>query len=148
MPELSITFVAWFFMIASTVALVIGAFLITALMRAEESIRRVLANHAWNEMLLFGIWIMGFIGSWGLLGRNAWGRDMLELFCWVFGALVFLTGITRLRQMREQMRKGVPVNVNAGILGIVLFVVPILLFCWGAIVTLKSDQARQWITGG
>lgn len=147
MPELSITFVAWFFMIASTVALVVGAFLITALMRAEESVRKVLANHAWNEMLLFGIWIMGFISSWGLLGRNEWGRDMLELFCWVLAALVFLTGITRLRQMRAQLRQGVPVNVNAGILGVVLFVVPILLFCWGSIVTLRSDQARAWISG-
>lgn len=148
MPELSITFVAWFFMIASTCALVIGAFLVTALMRSNMAVKQALADSAWNEMLLFGIWIMGFIASWGLLGREQWGRDLLELFCWVLGALTFLTAVSRLRGMRAQLRKGVAVNVNAGIIGIVLFATPVLLFCWGSIVTLRSEQAKQWIAGG
>jgi len=37
---------------------------------------------------------------------------------------------------------------GGGIVGIILFAVPVLLFCWGSVVTLRSESARQWVMGG
>lgn len=129
--------VGWLFLVVTAIGLVIGAYLVAMLSRSEEDIRKHLANNAWTEMVVFGVWIAGFAGSIGVLLGKPWGRAMLELFCWVMIILCVLTaGQKSLLAWRTHQRPA--------LIGIALFVVPILLACGAAIIELRAQTANSW----
>lgn len=129
--------IGWLFLVVTTIGLLIGAYVVAMLSRADDDIRKHLANNAWTEMVVFGVWIAGFAGSIGVLLGKPWGRAMLELFCWVMIILCLLTGAQKsLLAWRTHQRPA--------LIGIALFIVPILLACGAAIVELRDASANNW----
>ncbi len=146
MAPLPLALVGWLFTLLSAAALIAGAILIVAMHRSGELQRRFLAKTAWNDMLLFGIWILGLAGGLGVIGLQPWGRHILEFFCWTLIALMLLSAGTRLhvagRQPREE--RG---SWAGAIAGITLIAIPVVALCGITIYTLRSETARQAFGG-
>jgi hypothetical protein len=138
--------VGWIFTIASALALAAGAMLIMSLHRAGELQRRFLARTAWNDMALFGIWILGLAGGIGVLRLRPWGRDLLEFFCWTLIALLLMSAATRLYTLKHLPREERVSWVGAAS-GLLVVLVPVIVLCAAAIVTLRSEAARAAFAG-
>jgi len=143
--ELPLPFIGWFFTIASFAALVVGALLIMAMHRAGELERRFLARTAWNDMALFGIWILGLAGGIGVIGLKPWGRHVLEFFCWTLIVLLLLSAATRLYALKRA--GGEPVNWVGAVAGVLVVLIPIVAICAATIVTLRGEAARAAFSG-
>ena len=146
MEPLPLALVGWIFTLLSAAALIVGAILIMAMHRAGELQRRFLAKTAWNDMLLFAIWVLGLAGGVGVIGLRPWGRDILEFFCWTLLVLLLLSAATRLYAARGQPPEERESWVGA-IAGVTLVLVPILVLCAATIHTLRSEVARQAFGG-
>lgn len=144
--ELPLPVIGWLFTIASVLALAVGALLIVSLHRSGELTRRFLATTAWNDMALFGIWILGLVGGIGVLRLRPWGRDVLELFCWTLIALVLLSAATRLYALKR-----LPPEERASwagaIAGVLVVLIPVIAVCATTLVTLRSEAARAAFAG-
>jgi hypothetical protein len=138
--ELPLAFIGWFFTLFSTAALLLGAVLIIAILGAGERQRNYLTFSFWNDALLAGIWVMGLAGGIGVIRLEAWGRYILELFCWALIVLVLLSAATRLYALSRPREGEPPVNWVGAVAGATLIVVPILVVCAGTIVTLRDPQ--------
>ncbi len=138
--------VGWLFTILSVVALVVGALLIVAMHRAGERQRSLLAAAAWNDMALFGIWILGLAGGIGVVQLRPWGRDLLEFFCWTLIALTLLSAATRLSAYRRQPPEE-RVNWIGAISGLLVVLIPVIALCAATLVTLRSDAGRAAFAG-
>ena len=134
MDSLPLPVVAWVFAIVCGVALLFGAWLIIGIHRSSEEARRQLAARVLDDTLLFGIWILGLAGSIVVLHEKSWGATVLELFCWV---LIILVGLSAWNRVRVS-------TPPRGLLlvSLILFAVPIVVFCAASIITLRSDAAR------
>ena len=139
MDPLPLALVGWIFTLLSAAALIVGAILIMAMHRAGELHRRFLAKTAWNDMLLFAIWVLGLAGGVGVIGLRPWGRDVLEFFCWTLIVLAMLSGGMRLRALKKNATDAV--NWFSAVAGVAIVVVPIVLLCAATIVTLRSEAA-------
>ncbi len=128
--------IGWLFLVATGIGLLAGAYMVAMMSRAEEDIRKHLARNAWTEMVMFGIWVAGFAGSVGVLMGRGWGRGLLELFCWVMIILCVLTGGQKALHAWRVHRPA--------LIGIALFVLPIMLACGAAIVELRAEAANSW----
>ena len=146
MDPLPLPLVGWLFTLLSAAALVVGVLITLAMHRAGELHRRFLASTAWNDIALFAIWVLGLAGGIGVLRGHGWGRDILEFFCWTLIALVLLSAATRFVAVRRQSADE-PVNWAGAIAGITLVVMPLVVLCAAAIVTLRSDAVRQVFAG-
>jgi hypothetical protein len=146
MEPLPLALVGWMFTLLSAAALIVGAILIMAMHRAGELHRRLLVKTAWNDMLLFAIWVLGLAGGLGVLGLQPWGRNILEFFCWTLIALMLLSAATRLYSAKAQPPEERESWVGA-IAGVTLVLVPILVLCATTIYTLRSEVARQAFGG-
>jgi hypothetical protein len=144
--QLPLPVLGWIFTIASVLALAIGALLIVAMHRSGELERRFLARTAWNDMALFGIWILGLAGGIGVLRLAPWGRDVLELFCWTLIALVLLSAATRLYAM-NRLPPGERGSWVGAIAGVLVVLIPVIAVCATALVTLRSEAARAAFAG-
>ncbi len=133
----AIQIVGWFFLLASIVVLGLGVIFIIALMRASELERRHLVNNAINEIVIFGIWIAGFAGSIGVLQARPWGRWMLQYFCIVLIALCCLTAF-------QKGYTAWKAGERSALLGIAIFLIPIVLASIGAIYELHGEAAAAW----
>jgi hypothetical protein len=143
MIQLPLGFIGWFFTLFSVAALALGAVLIIAILGAGEKQRHFLSFSFWNDALLAGIWVLGLAGGIGVIRLEAWGRYILELFCWALIVLIVLSAATRLYTL-SRPREGEPrVNWTAAIAGATLVVVPIVAVCAATIVTLRSPQTLQ-----
>jgi cell division protein FtsW (lipid II flippase) len=145
--ELPLAFIGWFFALFSAAALVLGAVLIFALATAKEGQRNYLTFSFWNDALLAGIWGLGLAGGIGVLRVEAWGRYLLELFCWALIVLVLLSTATRLHALSRPREGELPVNWVRAIAGATLVVVPIVAICAATIVTLRSPETMQVFRG-
>ena len=143
--ELPLSFIGWFFTIASVLALGVGAVLIIALHRTGGPDRRLLERTAWNDIALFAIWILGLAGGIGVLGLKPWGRHILEFFCWTLIALTLLSAATRLYGLKRHSAE--PVNWVSAAAGVLIVVIPIVAICAATIATLRSDAVRQAFSG-
>jgi hypothetical protein len=143
---LPLALVGWLFTLLSGAALVLGAILVMAMHRSGELQRRFLAKTAWNDALLFGIWILGLAGGLGVIELRPWGRHVLEFFCWTLSALMLLSAGTRLYAASRQSREERGSWVGA-IAGLTLVAIPILVLCAATIYTLRSDAARHAFGG-
>jgi hypothetical protein len=146
MEPLPLALVGWIFTLLSAAALIVGAILIMAMHRAGELHRRLLVKTAWNDMLLFAIWVLGLAGGVGVIGLRPWGRDVLEFFCWTLLVLLLLSAATRLYAAKAQSPEARESWV-AAIAGVTLVLIPILVLCGATIYTLRSEVARQAFGG-
>lgn len=146
MEPLPLALVGWLFTLLSAAALIVGAILLTAMHRSGELQRRFLAKTVWNDMLLFGIWILGLAGGLGVIELRPWGRHILEFFCWTLIALMLLSSGTRLYVASRQppAERGSWVGAIAGV---TLVAIPVLVLCGVTIYTLRSEVARQAFGG-
>jgi|SRR5262245_27436 len=142
MELVPLSFIGWFFALASVLALAAGAVLIMAMHRAGELQRRFLVQSAWNDMALFGIWILGLAGGIGVIQLRPWGRDLLEFFCWTLIALTALSAASRVVALKRQSADQRPSWV-AAIAGLLVVLIPIFAICGATIATLRSDTVRQ-----
>ncbi len=132
-----IEIIGWFFLVASFLVLGIGVMFVLALMRATEAERRHLANNAINEMVIFGLWVAGLVASIGVLQAKSWGRWMLQYFCIVLIALCCLTAF-------QKGYTAWKAGERASLIGIAIFLIPVVLACAGAIYELQGPAAAAW----
>jgi len=146
MEPLSLHFVGWFFTLVPGAALGIGALILYMLYRSGGLARRYAAQGLFNDLALLFIWIAGAAGGFGVLQGKAWSLWVLEFFCWVLCALVILSGAYRMAAIKDEAGKS-PRSWAAAIAGFLLLAIPILAMCGATIYTLRSDVARQTLTG-
>ena len=133
MAPLSLPVIGWLFTILSAIALAFGAWLVIGVHYSGEDARRQLASRTMDDLVLFGIWILGLAGGIGVLLGTSWSRPVLEFFCWVLMVLVTLVAISRFRAAPRPR----------GTLGISLamFVVPVLALCGATIYSLRVSAS-------
>ena len=145
MPELPLYLIGWIFLTLSIVAIIAGSLVIIALHRASELQKRILSHTVFSDMLLFGIWILGLVGSTGLLLGKAWAVLPLQFFCLVLIPLTIISAANRLVALKRDSTG--PVNWPNAISGAAVVVVPVVLICAAAIVTLRNPAALQALGG-
>jgi len=138
--QLPLGFIGWFFTLFSVAALALGAVLIIALARADAPQRNILTFTFWNDAMLAGIWVLGLAGGIGVIRLEAWGRYILELFCWALIVLILLSAATRLYALSRPREGEPPVNWIGALAGATLVLVPIVVVCAATIVTLRSPE--------
>jgi len=115
------------------------------LYRSGDLARRYAEHTLFNDPTLIAIWNAGMLGGMSVLRGKSWSLWVLEFFCWVLCVLVLLSGAYRLLALRREGET--PGKWVAAIAGIVLVALPILALCAATIFTLRSDAARQALTG-
>jgi len=146
MELLSLRFIGWFFTLVPAAALSIGALILFRLYHAGGLARRYAEQSLWNDLNLLAIWTGGMIGGIGVLRGQSWALWLLELFCWVLCVLVIMSGAYRLYALKRAAGEA-RVNWVTAVAGVVVVALPILAFCGATILTLRSDAARQTLTG-
>lgn len=139
MELLPLPLIGWLSIVLSASALALGAWLIVGMHLQGEAMRQYLAAHVLDDLMLFGIWILGLAGGVGLLLQKPWSRWALELFCWVLIVLVLMSSYSRLRVA--------PPPRGRVFLGHLLFLIPILAFCAAVIATLRSESTLRVLAG-
>ena len=146
MELLSLPFIGWFFTLVPAAALSIGALILFRLYHAGGLARRYAEQSLWNDLNLLAIWTGGMIGGIGVLRGQSWALWLLEFFCWVLCVLVIMSGAYRLYALKRAAGEA-RVNWVTAVAGVVVVALPILAFCGATILTLRSDAARQTLTG-
>lgn len=146
MELLSLHFIGWFFTLVPAAAIAIGALILFRLFRAGGLARHYAEQSLWNDLNLLAIWAAGMLGGIGVLREKSWALWLLEFFCWVLCVLVLLSGASRLYALKNAAGETAGGWI-AAIAGVVLMALPILAFCGATIFTLRSDVARQALTG-
>lgn len=146
MEPLSLPFIGWFFTLVPAAALSIGALILYMLFRSGGLARRYAEQSLWNDLILLAIWAAGMLGGIGVLQDKSWALWLLEFFCWVLCVLVIMSGAHRLVALKRAAGAA-RINWVFAIAGVVVVALPILAVCGAAIVTLRSDVARQTLTG-
>jgi hypothetical protein len=142
--DLPLAFIGWFFTLGSALALALGAVLIAMLFRAGGLHRRYLSYSFMNDIVLAAVWVLGLFGGIGVIRLQAWGRYLLELFCWALIVLLLLSAATRVYALRRQPGADAqPVNWLGAAAGITLVLIPVLAICVATIVTLRSPEALK-----
>jgi len=142
-PALSLPLpvIGWVYALLCAGALLLGAWIVIALHLQGEGARRHLARNVLGDSLLFGIWILGLAGGIGVLLLKPWSRPLLELFCWVLGAMTLFSAYGWLRGAAAG--EGRP----ALMLSLALFAGSVLALCGATIVTLRSPEALRALSG-
>lgn len=146
MEPLSLRFVGWFFTLVPAAALVLGGMILYMLFRSGGLARRYAEESLLNDLTLMAVWFAGLAGGVGVLQGKSWSLWVLEFFCWVLCALVLLSGAYRLVALHRTAGE-TPAKWVAAIAGVSLVALPILAFCGATIYTLRSEGARQALTG-
>jgi hypothetical protein len=139
MELMSLAAIGWIFTLCSAGALALGAWLVIGAHYSGEPARNELARRAFEDAVLFGIWIFGLAGGIGVLLEKAWSRGVLELFCWVLMVLALLTAWSRYRVA--------PRPRSMLVVSLVLFLLPLLGLCGATILTLRSEAALRILSG-
>ena len=141
MPELPLYLIGWIFLTLSIIAIIAGSLVIIALHRASELEKRILSQTVFGDMLLFGIWLLGLMGSIGLLLGKAWAVLPLQFLCLVLIPLTLISAANRLVALKRDSVQ--PFNWFNAISGAAVVVVPVVLICAAAIVTLRNPATMQ-----
>ena len=139
MDVLNLALVGWMYAVGCAIALVLGIWLILNLHYSGEDARRQLASRVIDDSLLFGIWILGLAGGIGVLLEKSWSRWVLELFCWTFMVLLFMSAFSRWR--------AAPPPRGLLLASLALFIVPLLAVCIATILTLRGETALRMLAG-
>ena len=146
MEPLSLRFIGWVFTLVPAAALLIGTAIVFRLYRADRVARWYAEQSLWNDLNLLAIWTAGLVGGIGVLREQAWALWLLEFFCWVLCVLVILSGAYRLVALKRAAGE-TRVKWITAVAGILVVALPILAFCGATIFTLRSDVAKQTLTG-
>ncbi len=146
--QLPLPFIGWFFTLISAASLAVGVLLVLVLIRSGELERRYLSFSFWNDALLAGIWVLGLAGGIGVIRLEAWGRWLLELFCWALIVLILLSATSRLYVASRPRPGEPPPNWGGAVTGVLMIVIPILLMCGATIVTLRSPETLAAFRNG
>jgi len=138
MDLLNLRLIGWLFAVGSGIALALGA-LIVVLHYGKAGQRGNLARWLPEDLLLFGIWLLGLAGGVGVLLGKAWSRPALELFCWVLMVLLLMSCWSRVREA--------PAPRGLRIVSLTLFATPILAVCVATILTLRGENAARLLSG-
>ena len=142
MEALSLNFIGWFYTVACALAITAGLGILLFLQASNQLRLRYKDYSIWNDIMLMVIWAFGLGGGLGVLQRSEWGQFLLQLFCWMLIALVTTSGATRLFALRKLDRGLSRQDWLTSVIGVVLVVVPIVLFCLGTIISLRTEEAR------
>ena len=118
MDLLNVSLIGWLFSIGSGLALAFGIWLIVGIHLRDEAARKELAARALDDLLLFGIWILGLAGGIGVLLDKSWSR-------W---------------------RVAPPPRVMLS-LSLAMFILPVVAICVATIVTLRGENAARVLSG-
>ena len=143
MQALSIGFIGWFYAIACGLAIVSGTGILVFMHLRHQLATRYKNYSVWNDIMLIVIWAIGLAGGIGVVERNAWGQFLLQLFCWMLIALASTSGATRLYTLHKLGPGITRSEWIHSVIGVVLVVVPIVLFCLGTIISLRTEEAQQ-----
>ena len=146
MELLPLRFIGWFFTLVPAAALSIGALILFRLFQAGGLARRYAEQSLWNDLNLLAIWTAGMLGGIGVLRGKSWALWLLEFFCWVLCVLMIMSGAHRLYALKRAAGEA-RIKWVVAVAGVVVVAVPILAVCGVAILTLRSDVARQTLTG-
>jgi hypothetical protein len=138
MDLLNLDLMGWLVSVVSGIALALGM-LIVGSHCAQVGFRAYAARRVLEDGVLFLIWLLGLAGGIGLLQGRAWSRPALELFCWTLMVLLVMSSWSHLRSTPP------PRNMRA--LQLALFVMPVVVFCIAAIVTLRGENALRALSG-
>ena len=139
MDVLNLTLMGWLFALGSGFALALGCWIIIAMHRSSEGVRRHLVARVLDDSVLFAIWILGLAGGIGVLLEKSWSRWVLELFCW---ALLILIGLSATQRWRAA-----PPPRGLLVLSLLLFLLPLMMICGAAILTLRGETALRVLVG-
>jgi len=143
METLSLEFIGWFYTIACALAIGTGAAILLFLQSSSQLATRYKNYSIWNDIMLMVIWAIGLGGGLGVLDKSAWGQFLLQLFCWMLIALVSTSGATRLYTLHKLGGNITRQDWLNSLIGVVLVVLPIVLFCIGTILSLRTEEARR-----
>lgn len=141
MQPLSLPLIGWIYTLACGAALLLGAYIVVGLHLQGEEARRHLARSVLEDILLFGIWILGFGGGIGVLLLKPWSRPLLEFFCWVLAVMTLFSAYARLRQALAGDHR------LTLVLSVALFATSIVALCGATIYTLRSPEAMRALAG-
>ena len=142
MDSFSLNFIGWFYVVACAAAIAGGAAILLFLETKGQLQVRYKDYSIWNDIMLMVIWAIGLGGSVGVLDRSAWGQWLLQLFCWMLIALVTTSAATRVYTLRKLGRGITQKNWTQISIGLVLLIVPIVMFCLATIMSLRTEAAR------
>lgn len=131
MDELPLPVIGWLFAFVCGLALSVGIWMIIGLHFSGADARKHLASRVVDDTLLFGIWILGMVGSVGLLLGKSWSPAVMQFFCYTLMALVLISSWQRLR--------AAPKPRTLFTVSLLLFVVPIVMMCVAAILSLRNE---------
>ena len=138
MELLDLTLIGWLFSVGSGIALALGA-LIVVLHYGRGRGRAQPGRRLPEDLVLFGIWVLGVAGGSGVLLGKSWSRPALELFCWTLMALLLMSCWSNLRAAPP------PRGMRA--VSMALFVMPVIAVCIATILTLRSESAVRVLAG-
>jgi hypothetical protein len=138
MVILDLQLLGWLFAVGCGIALLLGAWLTAGMWASGGQVRRELAARLLEDLLLFGIWLLGLAGGVGVLLGMAWSRPVLELFCWTLMIMLVLSAARRLRAAP-------PPRLVLG-LSLALFIAPVIAVCVATILTLRSEAAVKQLS--
>ncbi len=143
MPELSIIFIGWFFSAISLVVLTVGGMMLMHLYKTGRLSGAYLQERGAQEIVLIAIWLVGLAAGAGVIYHHGWSQWLLEYFCWVLIVLVVLSGSTRMANLKKEVPDISRRAFFNSLLGVLMFVLPVVLFCAATIFTLRGDEARE-----
>ena len=143
MPELSIIFIGWFFSAISLVVLTVGGMMLMHLYKTGRLTGAYLQERGAQEIVLIAIWLVGLTAGAGVIYHHSWSQWLLEYFCWVLIVLVVLSGSTRMANLKKEVPDISRRAFFNSLLGVLMFVLPVVLFCAATIFTLRGDEARE-----
>jgi hypothetical protein len=142
LQSFSLDFIGWFYTVACAIAIAIGGAIFAFLYVNGQIATRYKDYSILNDVMLLVIWVIGLIGALGVLDRSQWGQFLLQLFCWMLIALVSTSGATRLYTLKKLHKTLTRRDWLHSLIGVVLVVLPIVVFCLGTIMSLRTDEAR------
>ena len=142
LESFSIDFIGWFYTLGCALVIAAGGAIFAFLYVSGRLATRYKDYSILNDVMLMVIWLIGLVGAIGVLDRSQWGLFLLQLFCWMLIALVSTSGATRLYTLKK-LHKGLSRrDWTHSLVGVVLVVLPIVLFCLGTIMSLRTDEVR------
>ena len=141
----SLDFLGWFYTIACAIAIAAGVAIMLHLHYSGMLKVRYKEYSIWNDIMLTVIWTFGLAGGVLVLERSQWGQFLLQLFCWMLIALVLTSSATRLYTL-QKLKQKIPITPQqhrTTIIGVVIMVVPIVLFALATIFSLRTEEARR-----
>jgi hypothetical protein len=139
MDLLNLQLIGWLYAAGCALALGLGVWIVLMLHYGGEGARKPLAARILEDFFLFAIWSLGLAGGIGVLLEKSWSLWVLELFCWTLVILSLLSGYSRWR--------ATPPPRGMLLVSLVLFIVPLVVFCLSTIATLRSETAQRVLTG-